>query len=360
MPDQTMQQFTFVAAHTFEWREVETPKLAGAGEAIVRPLAVSRCDLDFYIATGAVPMRADPFALGHEIAGEVVEIGEDVMSVVPGDRVIVPFQINCGSCRMCLRGLTNACLSVPAYSAYGLAQSSGREWGGGLSDYVSVPFADAMLVKIPTDLSVAVAATLTDNVADGYRTVAAPLKALPGANVLVVGGLAQSIGLYAVQAARALGAGRLVYTDFDDTRLAKAKDLGAEVVKMSYEMAPPLPEQVPVTVDASNLPTGLIFALRSTEACGHCTGVASPANLMDGLPLRDMYMKGITYDVSRVHARAELDAVLEHTCSGCLVPADIITKTVPFAEAGSAIECPDRSEERRVGKGCRARAARSP
>ena len=211
----SMQQFTFVAPHKFEWREVPTPQIEADNQAIVRPLAVTRCDLDLYIASGAYKVKSGEFAFGHEIAGEVVEVGDQVVGFKPGDRVVVPFQINCGTCDNCLRGYTNACQSVPAYSAYGLAPSSGKDWGGGLSDFVLVPYADAMLVKIPEGVSLSVAAAISDNASDGFRTVAEPLLKHPGSDVLIVGGLGQSIGFFAIQAAKTLNAGRVVYTDYD-------------------------------------------------------------------------------------------------------------------------------------------------
>lgn len=336
----TMQQLTFVAPRTFEWHEVDVPSLQGAGEALVRPLAVSRCDLDLYIATGLFPMKG-PFAFGHEIAGQVVDVGDAVMSVKPGDRVIVPFQINCGTCGMCRRGLTNACTAVPAYSAYGLAPSSGREWGGGLSDLVRVPYADAMLLKIPAGMAMPGVAAMSDNATDGYRTVAGPLAQWPGADVLVVGGLAQSVGLYAVQAARALGARRIVYRDFDVQRLAQAKAMGAEAVLTAYAADMPVEELFPVVVDAAGILDALVFALRSTAPCGTCTGVSAGTGGGGTLPLRAMYMKGITYTVSRVHARGDMEAALTCLHGAGAHAASVKTREVAFTDAADTMAEPD-------------------
>ncbi|GAB5482213.1 MAG: alcohol dehydrogenase catalytic domain-containing protein [Parasphingorhabdus sp.] len=341
MIDSSMQQFTFLAARQFEWREVPAPKIESPGQAIVRPLAVTRCDLDLYIANGIVPMRDEAFAFGHEIAGEIVEIGDDVDGFVPGDRVIVPFQINCGTCKNCQLGFPNACTSVPAFSAYGLAQSSGKDWGGGLSDYVLVPYADAMLVKIPDQISLPVAAAISDNASDGYRTVSGPLEKQPGEDVLVVGGLAQSVGLFAAQAALALGAGRVVYTDFDSDRLGQAKKIGAEVLERQYHADMPVDGQFAIVVDASNMPDGLIYALNSTAACGHCTGVSAPGRKMDNIPLGSMYMKGITYDISRAQARATMPDVIKCACDGRIKHEEVISKTIPFAQAEETIGDPD-------------------
>ncbi len=331
-----MQQLTFIRAGQFEWHDVEKPRISGSGEAIVRPLAVTRCDLDLYIARGDYPTH-ESFAFGHEIAGEVIEIGDKVTTVKPGDRIIVPFQISCGTCDMCNRGFTNACTSVPAYSAYGLALSSGKEWGGGLSDYVHVPYADSMLVKIPNGLSLTAAAAMSDNGIDGYRAVAQPLEQRPRANVLIVGGLAQSVGLFAVQTAVAMGAKKVVYCDFDEARLLAARGLGADARKVEYTSNLPPQEQFPIVVDVSALANGMAFALRSTAPCGHCTSVSAPMDQGDPLPLRQMYMKGATLDISKVHARGQLDQALNCISCGGLDPDLVISRQLSFQDAADAM-----------------------
>lgn len=336
MQTNSMQQLTYVQPGDLQWREVPTPHLEGAGQALVQPLAVTRCDLDLYIATGLYPMPG-PFAFGHEIAGVVLEVGDDVTSVVPGDRVIVPFQINCGICDFCRRGFTNACSAVPGSSAYGLAGICGKEWGGGLSDVVRVPYAEAMLVKIPETMSLQAAAALSDNAVDGYRTVADALRDNPGADVLVIGGLAQSVGLFAVQAALALGAGSVVYTDMNEDRLALAASLGADALACDYSEQQRLEKSFPIVVEAGASRESVAFALRCTQRCGVCNGVSAGTGLSAEVPLREMYTKGITYNVGRVHARGTLDRALAHAVDGAFRPEAVITREVKFADAAEAM-----------------------
>lgn len=106
----------------------------------------------------------------------------------------------------------------------------GYEWGGLLADLVAVPHADAMLVRVPPAIDVASIASCSDNLSDAWRTVGPHLAADPGAEVLVVGGDGgpNSIALYAAGIAAASGAGRVVYRDHDEARLALAAALGAE------------------------------------------------------------------------------------------------------------------------------------
>src|SRR5688572_13977597 len=124
-----MQELYFVEAKKLEWRERPTPRIEGDRQALVRPLAVARCDLDLPIALGRFPLPG-PFAIGHEVVGEVIEVGASVKRVRAGDRVSVPFQLSCGECDRCRRGQTASCSAFPPRASYGLAPISGKDFGG--------------------------------------------------------------------------------------------------------------------------------------------------------------------------------------------------------------------------------------
>jgi alcohol dehydrogenase len=329
-----MQQLTFVEPGKVEWQEQEAPTLQGAGEAIVRPLAVSRCDLDLVLVRGKAPISG-PFPLGHECVAEVVEIGEQVTGLRPGDRVVVPFQISCGTCQRCHAGKTGSCQSVPKLASYGLGPlGGGGGFGGSIADLLRVPFADAMLVPLPAGLEPAVAAALGDNAVDGFRTVSRALAEEPGAAVLVVAGGAPSIGLYAVAAARALGASEVVYVDPSEERAALAERLGARSVR--EKVSPELRlGRFPVTVDASGRDEGLRFCLASTDVEGVCTSVG--IYFLDvPLPLLQMYTRGVRFVTGRVNARGELSRALPLAASGAFDIATVATRVVPWAQAAVA------------------------
>jgi len=328
-----MRALVFRGPMALAWEEVETPQLMEPRDALVRPIAVARCDLDPAIALGLYPMPA-PFVMGHEMVGEVVAVGEAISNVRLGDKVIVPFQLSCMTCAPCLRGHTNACVNVPSGTAFGLGPHGGIDLGGALAELVRVPWADVMLIPLPEGMDPVVAAGIPDNVSDGYRCVAAPLAERPGAPVLVVGGLAPSVGLYAVMAALALGAERVVYVDDDAARLELAAAAGAEVVNAKDQWdSLKLAERFPIVVDANVLDPGRNFALRSVEPCGVCTSVSGGASSRSNLPLQSMYLKGVRYEIGRVHACATARPVLDLVSSGALDPARIINKVVPFSEA---------------------------
>ena len=220
---------------------------------------------------------------------------------------------------------------------YGLGEMGGLEWGGLLADLVTVPHADAMLVKLPAGIDPVAVASASDNIPDGWRTVGPQLAADPAAEVLVVGGDAgpNSIGLYAAGLAVALGAARVTYLDQDPRRLAIAAALGAQVI----DSAPPRKAGAfPVTVDASGTPEGLRCTLNSTAPDGTCT---SPSIYLQdpALPLFSMYTRCCTLHTGRAHARPAIPPVLDLVAAG-FNPSLVTSDVVPRSAAADALAHP--------------------
>jgi threonine dehydrogenase-like Zn-dependent dehydrogenase len=339
-----LQELTFIEPGLVEWREAPEPTLQSAREVLVRPLAVATCDLDAAIIRGRAPF-VGPFPLGHEFIAEVTDIGDDVAGVEIGGRYAVPFQICCGTCVNCRRGMTETCLTVPPRAMYGLGPLGG-DWGGALSERLRVPFPEFMLVPLPEGIDLAAAASVSDNIPDGWRAVAPLLTERPGAEVLVVGGEgARSIGLYACALALALGAGRVDFVDHVPAQLELAQSLGASAIEADgpaqegpYEahfMRKLGPYEI--TVDTSAHPDGLALALRSTAPGGTCTAVGIFYEEYTRVPLLEMYSSGVTLRHGRVAARAAMPAILQLIADGRFNPASVITATASWADAPDAL-----------------------
>jgi alcohol dehydrogenase len=327
-----MERLTYTGPRTLEWREAPAPTLESDRAALVRPLAVATCDLDALIVTGSSPFRP-PFPLGHECVAEVVDVGDGVNGLVPGERVSVPFQISCGTCPQCLRGRSANCSEVPFMATYGFGPAVER-WGGFLSDLVSVPYAEHMLVKLPDGLESNAVASASDNIGDAWRTVGPPLSEEPGGAVLVVGGAGPgSIGVYAAGIARALGSEWVMYVDPDEGRRAAAEALGAQTMAETPKRLGPFP----ITVDASADPEGLALALRSTAPDGVCTSCAIYFGEQPPMPLLEMYTKGVTFRTGRANAREAIPHVLELAASGALRPERVTSSVVPWSDAAEAL-----------------------
>jgi threonine dehydrogenase-like Zn-dependent dehydrogenase len=332
-----MKQLTFLAPGQFEWRETPAPRVENARHAIVRPLAVARCDLDRFIALGVVPFKG-PIGFGHEAIAEVVDAG-DAVGLAPGDCVAVPFQISCGDCANCRRGFTNSCEAVPPYAAYGLGRA-GHDFGGALADLMHVPFADHMLVRVPDGIDPVAAASAVDNIADGWRGVAPQLAARPGASVLVIAGLAQSVGLYAAGVAVAQGAGRVLYLDDNAENRSRAEALGADAQPLALDEGRDATELFEIVVEAAGSADALAFAIRSSAPNADLTSVSIHLTPTTAIPLTQAYYRGLTLHTGRVQSRMVLPGVLDCIACGKLHPEHVTHRVLDFAEAGDAMTDP--------------------
>lgn len=328
-----MRQLTYVEPGRVEWRTVAEPEIGPTG-ALVRPLAVARCDLDPMMAmAGLFP---GPYGIGHEAAVEVVSVGEHVSTVDSGAQCVLPFQVSCSWCDQCRANRYAGCRTyrAPAGAAFGFGPAGGGH-GGALSELLAVPEASHLLLSAPVDLPPALACTLPDNVVDAYRAVAPQLAERPGADVLIVGGAAASIGLYAVAWAVSLEARSVRYVDHDSERLSIAEAAGAEAMQHDGQW-PKAFERAPITVDNTGDTEGLLSVLRSTDDFGVCTMVAIHFQPTTPVPLLEMYTRGVTLMTSRADSRRFLPAVLEHVAAGRFDPASVPITEVDWADAADA------------------------
>src|SRR3954467_3508176 len=203
---------------------------------ILKLVATNICGSDQHMVRGRT--TAPPgLILGHEITGEVVEVGRDVEFIHEGDLVSAPFNIACGRCRMCKEGHTGVCLNVNPErpgSAYGYVDMGG--WQGGQAEYVMVPYADWNLLRFPDrgqamekilDLTM-----LSDIFPTGYHgCVTAGVGS--GSTVYVAG--AGPVGLAAAHAAQFLGAAVVIVGDMNGERLEQARSFGCETVDLTQD-----------------------------------------------------------------------------------------------------------------------------
>ncbi len=201
---------------------------------VLKVVTSNICGSDQHMVRGRT--TAPPgLILGHEILGEVAEVGSDVEFIKVGDLCSVPFNIACGRCRNCKEGKTGICLNVnPARpgAAYGYVDMGG--WVGGQAEYVVVPYADWNLLKFPDkDQAMAKILDLTmlsDIFPTGFHgAYTAGVK--PGSTVYVAG--AGPVGLAAAASAQLLGAAVVIVADLSEQRLAQARSFGCETVDVS-------------------------------------------------------------------------------------------------------------------------------
>ena len=246
---------------------------------ILRIVATNICGSDQHMVRGRTTAPKGQ-TLGHEITGEVIELGRDVEFIKKGDLVSVPFNIACGRCRMCKSGNTGVCLNVnPARpgAAYGYVDMGG--WVGGQANYVMVPYADWNLLKFPDkDQAMAKIKDLTmlsDIFPTGYHG-AFTAGVTTGSTVYVAGG--GPVGLACAASAQLLGAAVVIVGDMINERLDQARSFGCETIdlKQSGEL-PDMIEQIvgEPEVDAAVDCVGF-------EARGHGAGASeAPATVLN-------------------------------------------------------------------------------
>jgi glutathione-independent formaldehyde dehydrogenase len=228
-----------VEVRSIPFPKLENPNGKKIGHGVIlKVLSTNICGSDQHMVRGRTTAQAG-LVLGHEITGEVIEVGADVETLKKGDLVSVPFNVACGRCRTCKEQHTGVCLSVnPARAggAYGYVDMGG--WIGGQAEYVMVPYADFNLLRFPDkDRAMAKIRDLTclsDILPTGYHgAVSAGVG--PGATVYVAG--AGPVGLAAAASARLLGAAVIIVGDVNPARLDHARMVGFETVNLSDDVS---------------------------------------------------------------------------------------------------------------------------
>jgi len=268
---------------TFELKDGPGVNPANVGRkvphgAIVRTVATNICGSDQHMVRGRTTAPVN-LVLGHEITGEVVEVGPGVEFIKVGDLVNVPFNIACGRCRNCKERKTGICLNVnpdrPG-SAYGYVDMGG--WVGGQAEFVLVPYADWNLLKFPDkdqalekimDLTM-----LSDIFPTGFHGAVTAGVGV-GSTVYVAG--AGPVGLAAATSALLLGAAAVIVGDFNDDRLAQARSFGCETVNLG---AGELVDQIEQILGVPEVDCGVDAV--GFEARGHGGGEA-PATVLNSL-----------------------------------------------------------------------------
>ncbi len=298
-----------VAVESIDYPQLELPddvvnglgiKKAAPHAVVLRLVTTNICGSDQHMVRGRTTAPVGQ-TLGHEITGEVVEKGDDVLFVNEGDICSVPFNIACGRCRMCNEGKTGICLNVNparAGAAYGYVDMGG--WIGGQAEYVMVPYADFNLLRFPDrDQALAKILDLTmlsDIFPTGYHG-AYTAGVTTGSTVYVAG--AGPVGLAAAHSAQLLGASVVIVGDMIADRLRQAESFGCATVDLST--GAPLPDMIADIVGEPEVDAAVDAV--GFEARGHGAGAGeAPATVLNdcmtiaragaGLGIPGLYVTG--------------------------------------------------------------------
>jgi threonine dehydrogenase-like Zn-dependent dehydrogenase len=219
---------------------VPDPKIVDSRDAIIKVTSAGICGSDLHLMGGFVPAMKSGDVLGHETMGEVVEVGPGASHKLKvGDRVVVPFTISCGECRMCKWGYFSCCersnpaakeeaklVGYPTAGLFGYSHAYGG-FPGGQAEYLRVPYADIGPIKVPDGLKDEQVLFLSDIFPTAY-VGAEQCDIQPGQTIAVFG--CGPVGQLAIKSCFLLGAERVIAIDTVPERLAMAREIGAETV----------------------------------------------------------------------------------------------------------------------------------
>jgi alcohol dehydrogenase len=273
------------------WEEKPDPTIQEPTDIVVRIDSATICGTDLHILKGDVPAVEPGTVLGHEAVGTVVEIGDAVTTLEPGDRVLVSCITSCGRCPSCKEG------------RYGLCTGGGGWIFGHLIDglqaeYARVPFADTSVYKVPDELSDEQVLFLADILPTAYEVGVLNGELGPGDTIAIVG--AGPIGLATILTAKLYTPGRIIAIDLADSRLEKAREFGAdETINSGQEDARARVLELTgglgadVAVEAVGVPETFELCAEIARPGGHVANVGvhgHPATLH----LETLWIRGLT------------------------------------------------------------------
>ncbi|MUL80859.1 alcohol dehydrogenase catalytic domain-containing protein [Mycobacterium sp. CBMA247] len=308
--------------------------------AIVRVLANGICRTDWALGSGNFwsggPQISAPFVLGHEFAGIVEEVGDEVRNWRAGDRVTFPMNPGDGTCATCRAGQQQVCEHFEKLVP-------GVSYWGAFAQYVAVRFADVNMVSLPDSLDFTAAASLGCRYIAAFHGIVDQARVRPGEWV-AVHGAGGGMGLAAVQIAAAAGA-NVIAVDLSDDKLSAARRLGAVHTMaagpdVSAEIAELTGGGVHVSVDAVGLAQTCQASVRSLRVRGRHLQLGHTVAAQGGeiaVPIDLMLIKELEFLSAFGMAGQRFGTMLTMIDAGRLNPGEIVSRTVGLEEAGSVL-----------------------
>lgn len=336
---------TFQAPGDVRVEEKPEPELEAATDAIVRVEASGVCGSDLHIYHGRVQIEPG-FTIGHEFVGTVVAAGDDVTGVAEGDRVLGTYSTACGECWFCRRGDFHKCDSGRVFG-HGATLGSLQ---GAQAELLLVPTANLTLRRVPEGMSDEVALFAGDVMGTGYHAVV-ETGVGEGDSVAVLG--LGPVGLCAVQAAFAAGAGSVFAIDTVEDRLALAESFGATALHLTESDVRGEVKRgtesrgVDVAIDAVGHPDALELACRLARKAGTVSATGVYAERID-LHMGIVWIKALTLKTGHANVIKHVDPVLAALADGRLDPSPLVTHHMALDDAAEAYRVYDRREALKI------------
>ena len=379
-----MRALTYHGAHDVRVDTVPDPVIEEADDIVLKVTATAICGSDLHLYRGKIPATESGDIFGHEFMGIVEEVGSSVTAVKPGDRVVIPFVIACGSCFFCQLDQFAACETTntgrgailnkksipPGAALFGFSHLYGGI-PGGQAEYVRVPKANTGPFKVPGTLSDEKVLFLSDILPTAWQAVLNSGVG-KGSSLAIYG--AGPVGLLSAVCARMLGVEKIFMVDHHPYRLAYAQstygvipinfddddDPADTIIHQTHGMRGVDGVIDAVGFEAKGSTTETILAtlklegssgkaLRQCIAAVRRGGVVSVpgvyAGFIHGFLFGDAFDKGLTFKMGQTHVQRYLPELLEHIESGALNPEAIITHRMSLEEAAEGYKIFDKKEE---------------
>ena len=361
-----MRAMTYRGRFRVRVEDKPDPEILHPNDAILRVERAAICGSDIHLYHGVMADTRVGHTFGHEFIGTVEEVGPNVDNLKRGDKVLVPFNVCCGFCYFCSRGLYGNChntnpSATAAAGIYGYSHTCGG-YDGGQAEYVRVPYANFGPEKIPEGISDDAALMLTDALPTGYQ--AAQMADIKEGDTVIVFG-AGPVGIFAARSAWLMGAGRVIVTDHLDYRLDfVSRYAPAEVINFTH-LKDPIVYFKKITefrgadaaidavgCDASGsmyqalmgfglkLQAGnavaLHWAINSVRKGGVISVVGVYGPPVNIVPMGSVLNKGLRINANQCSVKRQLPRLYEHVRNGLIDPAAIITHRFPLEDIAEA------------------------
>jgi len=303
-----------------EEREIPTPTPI-SDEVLVRIKAAGICHSDVHYREGISSVGHLPITLGHEVAGEIIELGSEVTEFEIGDRVCLNYMITCGNCKYCVQGTEQFCVK---------GKMIGKDIDGGYAEYIAIPTRG--ILKIPDSVSFEHAAVMMCSSATTLHAIK-KTRFKPGETIAIFG--LGGLGISALQLAKIFGAGIIFAIDLDSDKLQYAEDLGA--IPIDADKADPVEkimeltsnEGVDVALELIGLPLTMDQGVRSLARFGRLGLVGITNKKFD---INSYEAIGGEKEIIGVsdHLLSELPFLLDLAKLGKLDLGKVVTNTVPL------------------------------
>jgi threonine dehydrogenase-like Zn-dependent dehydrogenase len=360
-----MRALVYEGPYRVAVRRKAEPKIEHPQDGIVRVAAAAICGSDLHLLHGMVPDTRIGFTFGHEFVGVVEEVGPQAKGLQVGDRVMLPFQIFCGACFYCSRGLTSCCENTNpatdvAAGIYGYSHTFGG-YDGGQAELVRVPFIDVDAEKIPDDVEDLDALPITDAFTTGYQ--AAEMCQLRGGETVLVLGCGP-VGLFAMWSAWAMGAGRVIAVDHVGYRLRFAREwLGVETLDFkSVDLISTIKAMTDgrgadTTIEAvgceaagspvhralgiymkmeAGSPQAINTAIHATRKGGIISLIGAYGPPWDAVDIGTFMNKAQRMNTGQASVKRYMPHLLEHVRAGRIRPSRVFTHRLPLDRAPEA------------------------